>query len=94
MIHAKARKSVNHRGRLDIIADILNAAAGGIKKTHLMFQCNLSFRQMKAYSHFLVRHGLLQVAAEHEDSNGRSFEATDRGKQYLKVYKSLKALMH
>lgn len=93
LIRNEEHSSSNHRGRLDIIADILNASVGGVKKTHLMFQCNLSFRQMKSYSHFLVRQGFLRVAVEQHNSNNGSFEATAKGKQYLKVYRSLKSLM-
>jgi predicted transcriptional regulator len=93
LIRTEERNSLNHRGRLDIIADILGASLGGVKKTHLMFQCNLSFRQMKSYSYFLVRQGFLRVVVEQHSSDNGSFEATDKGKQYLKVYKSLKSLM-
>jgi predicted transcriptional regulator len=48
---------------------------------------------MKSYSYFLVRQGFLRVAVEQHNSNNGSFEATAKGKQYLKVYKSLKSLM-
>ncbi|MEM4704208.1 MAG: winged helix-turn-helix domain-containing protein [Candidatus Bathyarchaeia archaeon] len=85
--------SVNHRGRMDIIADIISASVGGIKKTHLMFQCNLSFRQMKSYSHFLIKRGFLRIVVKEDDVNNGSFEATEKGKQFLKAYKGLKSLM-
>jgi len=61
LIQARKRVSNGHRGRLDIIADILVASYGGVKKTYLMYQCNLSFRQLKYYLHFMLQKGLLQV---------------------------------
>ncbi|MGC9345274.1 MAG: winged helix-turn-helix domain-containing protein [Candidatus Bathyarchaeales archaeon] len=93
MIQAKKRVSNSHRGRLDIIADILVASYGGVKKTYLMYQCNLSFRQLKYYLNFMIKKGLLQVVAPSGDSNPGLFEVTDKGRKFLKAYKSLKTLM-
>ena len=83
--------SNNHRGNLDIIADILGASDGGTKKTCLMSRCNLSFKQLKNYSSFLVGSGLLHVAKE--EANNGMLQTTDKGKEFLRVYMNLKALM-
>ena len=93
MIEAKSAVSNNHRGNLDIIADILDASHGGAKKTFLMYRCNLSFKQLKSYSHFLLGNGLLHVTRTQEEANGGLFEVTPKGKQFLRAYKGLKALM-
>jgi predicted transcriptional regulator len=93
LIRNEKHGSNNHRGRLDIIADILDASLGGVKKTHLMFHCNLSFRQLKLYSHFLLDQGFLRVVVQGNGSGHGSFEVTDRGKEFLRVYKGLKSLM-
>ena len=93
MIRNGKNGSNNHRGRLDIIADILDASIGGVKKTHLMYHCNLSFRQMKSYSHFLVDRGFLQKAIRDPLVNNGCFEVTNKGKEFLKAYRGLKALM-
>jgi predicted transcriptional regulator len=87
------REGNNHRGRLDIIADILGASRGGVKRTYLMYQCNLSFRQLKFYSHFLVKQGLLRTIIRDGGSKNGSFEVTDKGKDFLKAYAGLKSLM-
>ncbi|MCJ7423921.1 hypothetical protein MUP01_06590 [Candidatus Bathyarchaeota archaeon] len=87
------RDSNNHRGRLDIIADILGASRGGVKKTHLMYHCNLSFIQLKLYSHFLLKQGLLHTIKHENEANEGSVEVTDKGKDFLRAYKSLKSLM-
>ena len=91
MIGYKNGASNNHRGNLDIIADILGASDAGAKKTYLMYHCNLSFKQLKNYSSFLVGSGLLNVAKE-EANNGK-LQTTDKGKEFLRAYKDLKALM-
>jgi len=91
LVQSKERN--NHRGRLDIIADILQASLGGTRKTYYMYRCNLSFRQLKFYLDFLTRKGFICAG----DSDGKNdvtvFEITDKGKQFLKVYFSLMDLM-
>jgi len=83
--------SNSHRGNLDIIADILDASEGGSKKTCLMYRCNLSFKQLKNYSSFLLGSGLLHVTKE--EANNGMLQVTDKGKEFLRAYKNLKALM-
>jgi predicted transcriptional regulator len=83
--------SNSHRGNLDIIADILGASNGGTKKTYLMYRCNLSFKQLKNYSSFLLGNGLLNIARE--EANTGTLQITDKGKEFLRAYKNLKALM-
>ena len=92
MVVSKNNDSNNHRGNLDIIADILDASHGGVKKTFLMYRCNLSFKQLKNYSLFLLGNGLLHVVAEEESVN-RLFQLTPKGKEFLRAYRGLKALM-
>lgn len=91
--HTKKHSSREHRGRLDIIADILDASFGGVRRTHLMYHCNLSFKQLKYYLKFLLKKGLLHATADNKGSNPGLFEITDKGKEFLKAYKGLKNLM-
>lgn len=83
----------NHRGRLDIIADILQASHGGTRKTYFMYRCNLSFRQLKFYLDFLTRKGFLLLDDGNEDQDTTLFEITEKGKRFLKAYASLMDLM-
>lgn len=85
--------SNGHRGNFDIIADILDASCFGTKKTSLMYRCNLSFKQLKGYSLFMVNNGLLRVNGARDESDAVTFEVTEKGKEFLKAYKGLKALM-
>ena len=93
LIESEENLSANHRGNFDIIADILDASFGGAKKTNLMYRCNLSFKQLKGYSGFLLGTGLLRLNGRTSKSDAAMFEVTEKGRQFLKAYKSLKALM-
>ena len=85
--------SNSHRGNLDIIADILDASHGGVKKTYLMYRCNLSFKQLRSYSHFLLGSGLLHVVMQRDQNDHGLFELTPKGKEFLRAYRGLKDLM-
>jgi len=83
-----------HRSRIDIIADILDVADAGAKKTHIMYRCNLSFKQLENYLGFLLDRGLLKrVPEEGESDYASSFKITDKGQILLQAYESLKALL-
>jgi predicted transcriptional regulator len=94
LIEAGKNISNAHRGNFDIIADILGASHGGVKKTYLMYRCNLSFKQMKSYSRFLTETGLLHLNSVGGNGDGGFFfELTDKGKVFLKAYDNLVSLM-
>jgi predicted transcriptional regulator len=59
-----------------------------------MYRCNLSFKQLKLYSGFLMNKGLLSLVSQVNNSNHGMFEVTDKGKEFLRAYKSLMALMN
>lgn len=84
--------SSSHRSRFDVVADILAASCGGVGKTYLMYHCNLSFSQLKVYSRFLLNKGLVRVGGD-GGSDQSLFEVTDKGREFLKAYKGLVALM-
>ncbi|MCK4669213.1 hypothetical protein KAT21_03740 [Candidatus Bathyarchaeota archaeon] len=94
LVNEKKRSRNSHRGRLDIVADILNASFGGARKTHLMYRCNLSFKQLKYYLELLLRIGLLHFADPSEGHNPSFFAITDKGREFLEAYKGLKGLMN
>ncbi len=93
MLASAKKQSSSHRGRLDIIADILDASLGGVKKTYLMYRCNLSFKQLKYYLEFLLHKKLLHMVGDNKKSNPSLFKITGKGKKFLEAYKGLKSLM-
>lgn len=93
LAQTKRRIGNSNRGCLDITADILGASYGGARKTYLMYRCNMSFRQLKNYLDFLLGNELLCMVAGDVNPNHGLFEITDKGKEFLKSYKALKALV-
>jgi len=94
LVVSEEKPSNNHRGNFDIIADILDASYGGAKKTNLMYRCNLSFKQLKSYSRFLIDNGMLRLNGPHaRGTDNVTFEVTEKGRQFIRAYKGLKALM-
>jgi len=77
------------------MANILLAAKGGAKRTHIMYKCNLSFKQLHTYLEFLIEIGLLKSipARKATNENQLLFEATKKGQAFLKAYNNLRTLL-
>jgi predicted transcriptional regulator len=80
------------RSDIDIIADILIEAKEDTLKTHIMYKCNLSHRQLGIYLNLLLETGLLKSHLN-EENNARYYEITSKGLEFLKIYSKLKDLM-
>jgi len=66
-----------YRHKLQIIADILSIVGKGARRTHVMFQANLSYRLLCRYLYIVTGAGL--VNCENEDC----YKLTPRGKEFL-----------
>jgi predicted transcriptional regulator len=71
----------NYRGRLDIIADILNVASRNAKKTQIMYQANLSYKVLQRYLAEVVGAQLINFEGEKQ-----YFQLTDKGREFLEAY--------
>jgi predicted transcriptional regulator len=69
-----------YRGKLQIIADILSVVREGAKKTHVMYQANLSYRLLSRYLTEVLESGL--VSRDNEDH----YRLTRRGKNFLERF--------
>jgi predicted transcriptional regulator len=67
-----------YRNKIEIIADILNVAREGAKKTHIIYRGNLSFKLANIYLNVVVRAGLIRF-----DSNNGHYLLTEKGKRFL-----------
>jgi len=83
-------KSEGRRSRLDIIANILDAARRRATKTYLMLHCGMSFCQLKKYLHLTLESKLL--VTENDGAN-LLFKTSGKGKMFLESYENLKGLM-
>jgi len=93
LVQTTSEVKLSHRGRLDIIANILTSAVGGVRKTSIMYRCNLSFKQLDAYLGFLLNKGLLKIFTKKGSASSQFFETTARGMDFLRAYRNLDALM-
>jgi len=93
LVQTTTETKSSHRSRLDIIANILVSSMGGVRKTSIMFGCNLSFKQLEVYLGFLLNKGLLRVFTRRQSATNRFFETTTRGMDFLRAYRNLDALM-
>ena len=84
LVQTASESKSSHRGRLDIIADILSSANGGVRKTSIMYKCNLSFKQLEAYMGFLLRKDLLRKFTRRESKESHFFETTKQGLDFLR----------
>ena len=71
----------NYRSKLDIVADILHAVTQNAKKTHIMFQANLSYKVLKKYLGRLNEASLINFVCEKQ-----CYTLTLKGKDFLDAY--------
>jgi predicted transcriptional regulator len=93
MVQGEKEGSLNHRGRLDIMANILNTAANGAKKTQLMYRCNLSFKQLETYLNLLTTKRLMSKQVHNGSKDVTIYETTAKGRSFLRIYHTMDALL-
>ncbi len=81
---------MRHRGRAEIISQILNVANGAVDvtRTRLMYKVFLSHSQVKEYLKVLIENDLLQY-----DFVTRTFKTTQKGLKFLHLYNKIDELM-
>ncbi len=84
------------RDRLEIVSAVISVAQEPSSLTHIMYQVNLSHKQMKEYLRFMTGCGLIE-----ECKNGRavnrkllSYRATEKGNRFLNLYCESLILLH
>jgi len=92
LVEAKDLLSGSHtrRGRLSIIADILDVAKRGVIKTRIMYGASLSFSQLGDYLSFLLDVNLLRVV---ENPSRPLYKTTKKGLRYLQCYMEIGELL-
>jgi len=68
-----------------IASEMLYAAVEGVRKTHFISSCNLSYKVCEKYVAILLRDGLLE---KKEDQ----FYTTEKGVQFIKTCQKLEHL--
>jgi predicted transcriptional regulator len=70
------------RGKLEIIADILEAAEVGSRKTRLVYKTNPNYKVLKRYLRKLLEYEFIRI-------EGRFYTTTSKGAQFLDNYRQL-----
>jgi len=78
------------RDKLQIARDILDVSKEGVRKTHIMYQANLSFKLLEAYVNSLLEQGLLRVV----ERPVRTYVTTEKGLEFLKEFNSIEKYVH
>jgi predicted transcriptional regulator len=71
-----------YRNRLQIVAEILEIAKAGAKKTHIMYRANLSYSLLCRYLKDILDCGLVKVDRE------ASYVVAPKGERFLKRFHS------
>jgi predicted transcriptional regulator len=72
----------SYRGRLDIIADILQVASQNAKKTQIMYQANLSYKVLQRYLRNIIAASLVDF-----ENSEQIYVLTPKGQEFLEAYK-------
>lgn len=77
----------NKRGESEIIAQILLSTKNKIKKTHIIYNTNISYSNFIKYFDFLIKKGFI----EEKDGNpgGKVYQITEKGEQLLESINKL-----
>lgn len=81
----------NNRGRIEIIADILELAAAGVRKTHVMYKANLSYQQTSRYFKEMQE---MDLMGQREEQGRTTYFATEKGRQYLAHHSQMSELIN
>ncbi len=74
------RDKNRNRCKLDIVRDMLSVASEKVRKTRIMYQANLSFRQLEKYLQVLLESGLMEFDGD------SCYVTTEKGKAFLQIY--------
>ena len=73
----------SYRGKLEIIADVLRAAKRNAKKTHIMYQANLSYKVLQRYLKYVTSASLVNF-----ETGEQCYVLTPKGLKFLEAYKN------
>ena len=76
-------KNENNRGKIQIMADIVDLCKAGIRKTHIMYKGNLSYEQINRYLYELLEKELI---IQNLDDGVLTYRATEKGRSFLQYY--------
>jgi len=76
-------RNENNRGKVEIMADVVDLCKSGIKKTHIMYKGNLSYEQINRYLLELLKKGFIR---QDVDEGAVVYRATEKGRLFIHYY--------
>lgn len=89
----RIRSPLSVRSQIDIMASILNEAVTEKAKTHVMYKCNLSFRQLQVYLGLLLDMGMLELVSKSRGNKSDLLKTSAKGRKFLQAYRKLEEIM-
>jgi predicted transcriptional regulator len=83
-------KNENNRGKIQIMADIVDLCKAGIRKTHIMYKGNLSYEQINRYLYELLEKELI---TQNLDDGVLTYRATEKGRSFLQYYNMMLSIL-
>lgn len=83
-------KNENNRGKIQIMADIVDLCKAGIRKTHIMYKGNLSYEQINRYLYELLEKELI---IQNVDDGVLTYRATEKGRSFLQYYNLMLSIL-
>jgi predicted transcriptional regulator len=83
-------KNENNRGKIQIMADIVDLCKAGIRKTHIMYKGNLSYEQINRYLYELLEKELI---TQNLDDGVLTYRATEKGRSFLQYYHMMQSIL-
>jgi predicted transcriptional regulator len=83
-------KNENNRGKIQIIADIIDLCTSSIRKTHIMYKGNLSYEQINRYLAELLIKNLIEQNIE---EGVAVYRTTEKGRSYLYYYNLMMGIL-
>jgi len=81
---------MKHRSRIEITSLILEiTSGGGVRKTKIMKQANLSYIQLKQHLMFLTDKDLIYY-----DKETQTFKTTEEGLRFLHIYHEIEDMLN
>lgn len=71
---------------MDIYYDILSAARQSVRKTHIMYRSNLSYKQLDTYLSTLMECELMEEGFE---DGGKVYNVTSKGLDFIELFENL-----
>jgi predicted transcriptional regulator len=80
-----------------ILSDIRNSGKEGASRTSIMFDCFLSYAQLREYLSFLIEKGLINEFARQFKSGSRNikyeYKITEKGIHLLQISQEIESLV-